>query len=153
MTKILKWFDLPPVWLALFLAVVWWATQLGFATQFGDPVRGLIGWLLVAVGVILMALAIFEMTRRRTTVIPHMQPTALVKTGIFAISRNPIYLGDALILAGFTLIWGASILFLLVIPAFMFVITRRFVTAEEMRLEQAFGRDFTTYCGSTRRWI
>lgn len=153
MKSLIKWIDVPPVWLGGFLAIAWGATKVGFVTDGRMPVQAVVGWALVVIGFMLMGLAIFEMSRKRTTVIPHMQPTALVNTGIFAVSRNPIYLGDALILAGFTLIWNTSIIFLLLVPAFMFVITRRFVLPEENRLNQAFGADFATYSRTTRRWI
>ncbi|MEO9863610.1 MAG: isoprenylcysteine carboxylmethyltransferase family protein [Yoonia sp.] len=149
----MKWIDLPPVWLGLFLVLVWWAPQFGFAAERNVAWRGLVGWALVALGLCLMILAVMQMARHRTTVIPHLQPSALVKTGIFGISRNPIYLGDALVLAGFVLIWDTSILFLLLVPAFMFLITRRFIMVEESRLNQAFGEEFATYCRSTRRWL
>jgi protein-S-isoprenylcysteine O-methyltransferase Ste14 len=149
----MKWIDLPPVWLGLFLGVVWGASQLfDAAERHGTGLAGF-GWVLVIAGLSIMGLAVFEMTRHRTTVIPHMQPSSLVKTGIFRFSRNPIYLGDALVLAGFVLIWYTSLIFLLLMPAFMFLITRRFIWAEESRLNQAFGSDFTAYCQATRRWL
>ena len=99
-----------------------------------------------------MVLAVVEMTRMRTTVVPHMQASHLVTSGIFAHSRNPIYLGDCLVLAGFCLIWGAPAALILV-PAFAAVILHRFIGPEEARLHARFGEAFREYCGRTRRWI
>ena len=81
-----------------------------------------------------------------------MRPDALVTTGPFAISRNPIYLADALILMGLSLRWDAPIGVLLV-PAFVWLITRRFILAEEARLSDHFGAAFDAYRKDTRRWL
>ena len=106
---------------------------------------------MVGGGLLLMVLAVFEMRRARTTPIPHMQPSALVTSGIFSRSRNPIYLGDALILAGLALRWGWPTLIL--VPLFMAVIQDRFIRAEEERLNTAFGPDYTRWAAKTRRWL
>jgi Putative protein-S-isoprenylcysteine methyltransferase len=82
------------------------------------PVLDLLGGLLVGAGLVLMLLAVAEMRRRKTTVIPHLEADALVTTGVFSRSRNPIYLGDALVLAGLALRWDAPVALLLV-PLFM----------------------------------
>ncbi len=141
----MKWIDLPPIWLLAFALLTWLN-----AGTFDLP--HLLGTLLVAIGLILMALAIWEMRRKRTTVIPHMQPSALVDSGIFAYSRNPIYLGDALILAGLSLRWDAP-LGLLLLPVFIWVIQKRFIHPEESRLNVAFGPAFVAYTQKTRRWV
>ncbi len=110
------------------------------------------GALLILAGLVLMLLAVYQMARHRTTVIPHRQPSALVATGVFRISRNPIYLGDALVLTGAILWWGVPIA-LPVIPAFVWLITRRFIEPEEARLRAGFGEDFAKWAESTRRWL
>jgi protein-S-isoprenylcysteine O-methyltransferase Ste14 len=68
-------------------------------------VRGM-GVGLVMVGLILMGLAVTEMRMKKTTVLPHLQASHLVRTGIFARTRNPIYLGDVFVLVGCILWWG-----------------------------------------------
>ena len=148
----MKWLDLPPVWLALFLALSWaiahWLPGLTVRT-------GWLHWIgagLVMLGLALMLLAIARMSRARTTVIPHRQPSALVTGGVFRFSRNPIYLGDASILTGATLWWGA-VLALPLVAAFIWLINRRFISPEEARLEAGFGEDFRAWCERTRRWL
>lgn len=149
----MKWIDIPPVWLALALVMTWWIGQLQpLALRFGHPVLDLAGGLLVGGGIILILLAAIEMRKQRTTIVPHMEADRLVTTGIFKRSRNPIYLGDALILAGLALRWDAPIALLLV-PLFMFTIQERFVRAEEDRLRRKFRADFARYCEQTRRWV
>lgn len=147
-----KMIDVPPVWLALFVAVAWvQETYLSVGPDASEVVR-VIGWGLIVVALSFVLLAAREFRRERTTIVPHQQPDALVTGGIFAFSRNPIYLADALILTGCALIWGAWPSLLLV-PVFIVVITRRFVLGEEARLRAAFGARFDAYARSVRRWI
>ena len=99
-----------------------------------------------------MLLAITEMRRQNTTVIPHLEADQLVQSGIFKRSRNPIYLGDVLILAGFILRWDAPVA-LPLIPILLWVLEKRFVIPEETRLRRKFRQDFFKYIQKTRRWI
>jgi protein-S-isoprenylcysteine O-methyltransferase Ste14 len=149
----LRWIDLPPVWLMGFAAAAWWqAERLGMGLTFGPVWADLAGGLLVGGGILLMVLALTEMRRARTTIIPHLDASALVTSGIFKRSRNPIYLGDALILAGLVLRWDA-VLALPLIPVFVWLIERRFITPEENRLRRQFRHDFARYERKTRRWL
>ena len=104
----------------------------------------------LVIGLVLMA--IVEFRRHRTTVIPHETPTSLVQSGIFKRSRNPIYLGDILILTGLVLRFDA-VLSLVLIPVFVWLLERRFILPEEDRLRKTFRADFARYERSTRRWI
>ena len=106
----------------------------------------------VVLGLGLMALAILQMARHRTTVIPRRNPSALVSTGVFALSRNPIYLGDALILSGAVLWWDVLIAVPLV-ASFVWLIQTRYIRDEEARLTLAFGPEFDLWASRTRRWF
>ena len=99
-----------------------------------------------------MALAVVEMRRHRTTVIPHREADHLVTTGVFKWTRNPIYLGDALVLLGFILHWDA-VLSLAILPIFITAIDNEFTAPEEDRLRRKFRSDFERYTRGTRRWI
>ncbi len=146
-----KWIDIPPVWLGLFSLAAWGLAGVG--PRFGaGPVPQLLGGLLIGGGVLLIVLAGLAMSRARTTVIPHLQPSALVTSGVFARSRNPIYLGDALILSGLALRFD-GVLALGLVPLFVWVITDRFVRPEEHRLRAAFGPAFDAWAARTRRWV
>lgn len=148
----MKMIDIPPVWLAVFAALAWWQPRLIPA---GPPPGAPALWaggVLVAAGLALMAAALVSFLRARTTPVPHRDPAALITTGVFRWTRNPIYLGDTLILAGLCLRWGAWIALLLV-PVFIVLIDRRFVRPEEARLSRVFGRAFEEYARRTRRWL
>ena len=145
----MKYLDLPPVWLALAAAVVWASRSIVTLGSVGLQWAGIA---LVAAGLALMLAAVITMTRARTTVIPHRQPHALVTQGVFARSRNPIYLGDVLLLTGLCLWWQAP-LGLATVPIFAAWINVHFITAEEARLHAAFGPTFEEYTRRTRRWL
>ncbi len=153
MINMLNWIDIPPSWLTFFLAVAWVQAEalplgLNVSLIWVDLAAGL----LVGCGVILIALAAFEMRRHKTTILPHSEADRLVQSGVFSRSRNPIYLGDFLILAGMILYWDA-VLALLLIPIFVWVIERRFVLPEEERLRRKFRLEFAHYEKKVRRWM
>lgn len=147
-----KWIDIPPVWLVGFLALAWLQVTYLPVLPFRFPILSLICGLLVGGGVLLMALALIEFQKHKTTPIPHQQASALITVGIFSRTRNPIYLGDAMVLTGLTLYWGAWPSLILV-PLFVMVITRRFILPEEARLRRAFGPSFALWAEKTPRWL
>lgn len=149
----MKWLDLPPLWLIGFLTLGWiQSTYFGFGLGFGPIWADLLGGLLVGAGGVLFALALFEFRQHKTTVIPHQMPSELITTGIFSRTRNPIYLGDVLILTGFLLYWDA-VLALPLVPVFVFLIEKRFIIPEEHRLRSKFVAQFPHYAQQTRRWL
>lgn len=149
----LKWIDMPPVWLLGALLLAWvQKTSYGFGLGFGPVWADLLGGLLVGSGLILMALAVYEMNRHRTTVIPHREADRLVTSGIFKRTRNPIYLGDSMILLGMILYWDA-VLALPLVPVFVWVIEKRFIEPEESHLRRKFVAEFARYSQQTRRWL
>lgn len=149
----LKWIDIPPVWLCVALALAWGQkTYVPAGLGFGPVWADLVGGLLVGAGLLLMVFAVYEMRRNRTTVIPHLEADRLVTSGIFGRSRNPIYLGDTLLLAGFILYWDA-VLALPLVPFMVWTLEKRFILPEEDRLRRKFRADFARYTQQTRRWI
>lgn len=147
----MKWFDIPPVWLAAALVFTWYIGQMS-TLSYSGAVTDLLGGMLVGGGLVLMLLAFVEMRKWKTTVVPHMQANHLVTSGIFKRTRNPIYVGDALVLLGLILRWDAP-LALPLLPIFVWIIERRFIIPEENRLRQKFRKDFAGYCEKTRRWF
>jgi protein-S-isoprenylcysteine O-methyltransferase Ste14 len=149
----MQWLDIPPVWL---VASILLARAIGLwdplGLSFGGAWAMLAAGLLIGAGLILMILAVFELRRNRTTVIPHREAERLVTSGVFRRSRNPIYLGDALILAGFILRFDAP-LALPLLPLFVWLIERRFILPEEDRLRRRFRLDWARYERDTRRWL
>lgn len=146
-----KLIDLPPIWLAAFLAAVWGIDRLLPFNLFG-ALGDMLAAGLALVGAGLFGGAIRAMARAKTTVIPHRIPQALVTSGVFRLSRNPIYLGDAAFLLAAILWWDVPQALPLV-PAFMLLIRNRFIRQEESRLRAGFGAAFDDWSARVRRWL
>ena len=106
----------------------------------------------VALSIELAAAALFF--RRRTTVNPLKPDTAthLVVGGLNRVSRNPMYVGQALLLAAWAL-WLAHALAPLGAVAFVLYITRFQILPEERALAARFGDDWRAYRARVRRWL
>ena len=76
----------------------------------------------------------------------------LVTDGFFALSRNPLYVGNILVLFGLFIIWNAPLLYLIGVP-FVLVGYKGIVAAEEAFLRKKFGAAYEAYCRTTNRWI
>lgn len=151
MGKLGKMLDWPPVWTAAAVGLAWLSGLL-----LPWPVLGragpALGAVLVLAGLGLMTAAAGQMLRARTTVIPRRAPSALVTGGVFRFSRNPIYLGDALVVAG-AILWFQLPWALPLVAVFAWVIETRFIAAEEARLIEGFGAEYGLWAGQVRRWV
>lgn len=147
----MKWLDTPPVWLVGCLVLAW-----AMARLWPEPALGAwAGWagpVLILAGLALIAAAAWEFRRAQTTIVPHETPRALIDGGVYRLSRNPIYLGDALILLGAILLWRAP-LSLLLVPVFVWIVQVRFVQPEEARLAATFPDAYRAYAARVRRWL
>lgn len=139
--------DWPQAWFVLALALTGASTAL--LDLQGWPMGG--AALLVA-GLGIFAAAVAQMRRARTTLNPRGQPSQLVTAGVFRLSRNPIYLGNLLMILSLAL-WIGAPLGALVAAGFVIVVTRRFITVEEGRLRATFGSAFDDWAVRVRRWL
>lgn len=121
---------------------------LGFGRQFGDVVGGL--FLLGGALVDIAGAGLF--LRRRTAIIPFKPASCLVTSGIYAWTRNPMYLGMAFIYAGIALILD-SLAALVMLPVVLAIIQLQVIAREEAYLERAFGTRYAAYKSRVRRWI
>ncbi len=111
-----------------------------------------VGWVPFGLAVALAFHIKFRFDRLGTPIRPFETSTALVTDGPFAWSRNPIYLGMVVGLAGVGVVLGTGMPFV-VIPPFAWFIRRRFIETEEQMLEAAFGDAYRAYKARVRRWI
>ena len=110
------------------------------------------GTAVVGIALSLDVAAMLTMYRARTNILPHRAAGKLVTTGPFAFSRNPIYLGNTLVLMGLGLRWSnAWLLLLAIIPTF--AVTQLAIRREEQHLEALFGEDYRHYTDQVQRWI
>jgi protein-S-isoprenylcysteine O-methyltransferase Ste14 len=148
--QVLAVFDLPPVWLAAHIAAAWLLSFVSPAIFIG--IGSLFGIWLIGLGLLVTLLSAAQMALARTTVIPRRDPSSLVTTGLFAWSRNPIYLSDLIILLG-AILWLDAILALPLLAGFVWLIQTRFILDEEARLTATFGPEFDLWASRTRRWF
>lgn len=148
--RLLRQWESPPTWLLLFLCLA--ALQARFLPLIdAGPLGRMSGTALILCGAILFIAALLQFRRHRTTVMPRETPVAMIDSGIYRRSRNPIYLADAMFLTGAALLWDAASL--LLVPLFVWIITRRFIIGEESGLRAVFGAAFDRYAAQTRRWL
>ena len=125
---------------------IWHATQL-----IGVPGR-IAGALGIAAGIALTSWSKRTMDCAGTPLPGGLPTTAIVKTGPFAFSRNPVYVAFALIHAGAALALDSVWVLGMLAPALL-LIALVVVPREERYLEGKFGGDYLAYKASVRRWV
>ena len=148
--RLLRQWESPPTWLLLMIALAALQARYLPLIDTGRPGR-IAGTVLIVGGLFIFTAALLQFRRHRTTVMPRETPVAMIDSGIYRLSRNPIYLADTLFLAGAALWWDAASL--LLVPLFVMIITRRFILGEESGLRAVFGAAFDRYAAQTRRWL
>jgi protein-S-isoprenylcysteine O-methyltransferase Ste14 len=108
--------------------------------------------MLTLVWVALTISSIGNFRRSRTSIVPIRPATALVTSGVYGFTRNPMYVGLAALTAGLALFMNSWWPIVLLIP--VLVAVRVFVIAREERyLERRFGADYVGYMRRVRRWV
>ena len=105
-------------------------------------------------GIACSVLGVASFRLAHTTVNP-MTPdasTALVVSGIYRVTRNPMYLGFLLLLLA-EMTWLANPVAYLIVPAFVLYLNRFQIGPEEIALRSRFGAEFHSYAAQVRRWI
>ncbi len=144
----------PPI---LLVGVLLGATILGMVLPLPWP--GVNDWPARVVGLSfglgglgLIVWAAITLRRHRTTIMPHQRSDSLVTDGPFAWRRNPIYLGDAMIMLGLAEA-TKNVWFAILVPVFMIAVTWLAILPEERHLTARFGDAYRDYMARTRRWI
>jgi protein-S-isoprenylcysteine O-methyltransferase Ste14 len=121
--------------------------------------EGGLRWVLTALGLVAAAAALaldisaaLAFRRHRTTIMPNRPATALITSGPFALSRNPIYVANTLLVGGLGLVFGIG---WLVIAALLgALLTQKLaIEREERHLAARFGADWQAYAARTPRWL
>ena len=119
---------------------------------FLSPPSTFSGFLIIGFGLVLALWSRSLFLRNSTTLQLCEEPTSLVTTGPFRMSRNPIYLGMASILSGVAVVLGTLVA--LVFPVLFITLINFFIIpGEERKLENLFGKPYREYKKSVRRWI
>lgn len=111
-----------------------------------------IGVVIIGFGLIMDLWSSSLFMKSKTTVSPYGSPTALVTSGPFRISRNPMYLGMAAILLGVAILLGTLVT--LGFPVlFVMIVETQLIPDEEQKMEKIFGDQYRAYKNRVRQWI
>ncbi len=110
------------------------------------------GVALIIMGVTLVILARRAFAQRRQPTDPGRQTSMLVTTGVFSVSRNPLYLGGVCVLVGLALVLNLPWVLVLLLPA-MIACQAVLIAPEEQYLAAKFGAEYQIYAASVHRWI
>lgn len=144
----------PPAWMLIFALAIWILSRyIPLAAIIPGEWRWL-GWCVMALAPITPIAANVQFRRAQTTANP-LKPetaTALVTSGVFSWTRNPMYLGLSMLLLGWAIVFGAlsSLIAALLFVPFIYMVQIR---AEEYALRTRFGADYERYCNRVNRWL
>ena len=144
----------PPMLLASAVVASLLLEREVMATSFGGEGGALrfLGLAFAAIGLTLDLWTAWTFRRAKTTIMPHRGASRLVTGGPFRYSRNPIYLGNTLLLVGlgfaFDNVWLAGLAIAAAVATQKLAIER-----EERYLEAKFGEEWRAYAARVRRWI
>lgn len=144
----------PPVWALIFFIGIYYVGQsMPGRLPIGILQQGL-GFLIAACGFGIAAWALIQFQRQKTTYHPTVPgaATSLVTDGVYTITRNPMYVGMALVLAGEAFYFG-TVLGGLLVMVFIGVITAVQIIPEERALARLFGPEFEAFKYRTPRWL
>jgi protein-S-isoprenylcysteine O-methyltransferase Ste14 len=144
----------PPVVGLIVAGGMWAAAHLPPILHVPILVRLSVAAILGAIGIAVALGGVMSFRRARTTVNPLKPETsaALVSTGVYSFTRNPMYLGMVLVLCAWA-VYLASIWSLLGPVFFALYITRFQIVPEERVLDRLFGAPFAVYKKRVRRWL
>ena len=144
----------PPVLMLLFAVTMWLLSMSAPSLTLALPWRIPVALILWSAGIAIALAALFEFLRAKTTVNP-LTPeaaAAMVTSGIYRYSRNPMYVGLLLALIGWD-VWLSHLLAFALLPFFILYINRFQIEPEERALSTKFGGLFRDYRRSVRRWL
>ncbi len=144
----------PPVALLIAAALAWVLARETPLTKFDFPGRTVVAAVILLAGLALMLTAAWSFWRAGTSINPLRPGRArvLLTGGVFAISRNPIYLADVLLLLALV-VWLSMPLNLLIVVGFVGYLQRYQIRPEERVLAAKFGAEYARYRRSVRRWL
>ncbi|MDT7830299.1 isoprenylcysteine carboxylmethyltransferase family protein [Pricia sp. S334] len=150
----MKWKIPPAVVLFVFGLLMYLLAEFlpfGYFDFFG---RHYLAIAFVVFAIVVVTIALYQFYTAKTTIDPTRPDTTnkLVVSGIYAYTRNPMYLGLLLILLAWGL-WLGNAFNTLLAAAFVAYMNRFQIAREEQALNEIFGKDFKQYCLLVRRWF
>jgi len=145
---------LPPLPLTFVVAFLMWFINEQMPNSMQFTGQNLLATFVLILGVLFILPAGISFIRAKTTVDPRTpdKSNKLVITGLYTMSRNPMYLGMILCLIALSIAQG-NVLNLMLSIGYGFYLSRFQIQPEERFLKAKFGEQYTEYCQHVRRWI
>ena len=146
---------IPPPAVALLTGILMWlASRAAPSLVFEFTAHNIVAICVAAIGIISAVSGVATFARSRTTINPTKpeKSTSLVTSGVYTITRNPMYLGLLLELTGWALYLSNVVAFLF-LPPFIIYMNRFQIVPEEKMLTSLFGPEFVNYQTRVRRWL
>ncbi len=143
----------PPLWAIALLAVFYFLSELPAFAELPRWRSEIVGLSLFVLGVALPSIAASQFRTAGTQILPTSEKNdALVTSGLYHFTRNPMYLGVVTASFGVALWFGRPLMFLA--PACVFAITNFvLIPFEEAKMRRQFSDAFDDYCKRVRRWF
>ena len=143
---------IPPLVFLAGLVISFLANMWMPITVVSDLVAWAVGGILIICGAVLTGSAVLKFKDVGTTVRPDRAASTLVTAGPYKVTRNPMYLGLAIVYLGIA-IAGQSVWALILLPIVLAIIQRWVIEPEEVFLEKRFGAEYISYKETVRHWI
>lgn len=145
---------IPPVVIVFLIGISMWGVNYLTGLSIDFTGKAMAAKIVLTLCVVVLIFALYAFRKLKTTVDP-MNPdkaSKLVTIGIYAITRNPMYLAMLLLLLGWS-IKLANPLNLLLLILFIWFMNQFQIKPEEEALTKIFGKEYLAYCKKVRRWI
>lgn len=142
----------PPMWLVFGVMGIFALNEFAPGLRYTGPVSQIAGGIIMLAGLALLVVSGGLFSRAGTGMVPFRDVKVLVTHGVYARTRNPMYLAMVLVLAGVAVTVGA-LSALIVPPLFLLIVYWRYVRPEEAMLRELFGDEYAAYCARVRRWL
>ncbi|HUF17166.1 MAG TPA: isoprenylcysteine carboxylmethyltransferase family protein [Thermoanaerobaculia bacterium] len=142
----------PPLIYGAFFALGYLTRGLLSRELVAPPYNWTFGFVLVLIGMVLVLLPASTLLRAKTALSPYHATSRIVTTGLFSVSRNPIYLGLTAGYLGVAIAFNLTVAVLLT-PLVLLAMYYGVIRREEAYLERKFGDEYRQYKARVRRWL
>jgi protein-S-isoprenylcysteine O-methyltransferase Ste14 len=144
----------PPPAIVIIMAVfMWLLSRAAQPLHFDLPTHNWLGVVLVSAGFVTGISDVVIFRKAKTTIDPTKPgASSLVTRGVYAISRNPMYLGGLIMLLGWAIFLSNALAFLF-LPVYVLYLNRFQIAPEERALTSLFGEMYVAYQARVRRWL
>jgi protein-S-isoprenylcysteine O-methyltransferase Ste14 len=147
---------IPPPLLYAFIFLLSFILQGSFTIKrafvFHSRIANILGLIIIFTGLIFAIPALRQFFKSKNSIIPIKPASSLQTSGIYSISRNPMYVSLLFIYLGMALIFG-NWWTVFLIPVLIGLIHYFIILPEERYLMRAFGNEYVLYKKTVRRWI